>query len=46
MGSGEIKFYLGPNWRKIRKIIRRGKGKIGKIADIPCQRRAAELEFK
>jgi hypothetical protein len=27
MGGEEIKFYLGPNWRKIRKIIRRGKEK-------------------
>jgi hypothetical protein len=45
MGREEIKFYLGPNWRKIRKIIRRGKGKIRKIADIPPIRRIRELEF-
>jgi hypothetical protein len=27
MGREEVIFYLGPNWRKIRKIIRRGKEK-------------------
>jgi hypothetical protein len=45
MGSGEIKFYLGPNWRKIRKIIRRGKGKIGKFTDINSLSKATGLEF-
>jgi len=46
MRRGEVRFYLGPNWRKIRKIIRRGKRKIGKFNDIHYKRTGRGLEFK